>query len=141
MDKITNIIIGGALALTVTTASAAEVDKDSAGYLLPYCNRPLTKPQDYLKPLDYEQGRCMGIMSAWMAALQIAQADIGKARTGLLCIDLPYKNLAGMLRDVNKYAEAHPPKGLSRALLKMAKRSLPSVNLRSPGLRNKGVVV
>jgi len=75
MNRITTIITGGALALTVTAASAAEVDTDNANYLLRHCKALL----DNRKSDDFEQGVCKGTVYGVARALGTARTMIKSA--------------------------------------------------------------
>jgi hypothetical protein len=77
------IICGALVALTVAAANAAEMDTDSAGYLLPHCKLS-SKP-----PNPHEQGRCMGILSGLKAAIEVAGYQMEEARIGTICVVPP----------------------------------------------------
>jgi Rap1a immunity proteins len=103
------LIIGSALALIVTAAGAAEEDTDSAAYMLPYCvNMFSTKPSDMNASTMSKRGRCMGIFSGLLAAIQVAQVEMGEARSGLLCTDPPSGRIIVLIGEASKYARSHP---------------------------------
>jgi hypothetical protein len=108
------LIIGGALALTVTTASAAE-DLQSANAFLPYCKSAIDSSLVFN---GFAEGMCMGIV---VALAHVAGAsDVGmsalneegklrmlKERWRSLCI--PNGVTQGQLvRVVVRYLEARP---------------------------------
>jgi hypothetical protein len=84
------IICGALIALTVTTAKAAE-DEQSADFMLPYCRlAPKAMAADVEKASNYS--RCVGIVegvSQMFSLLQEAQAA-GRAQLDpLLCTSIP----------------------------------------------------
>src|SRR5262249_62049901 len=104
---ITSTIIGSALALTVTTARAAE-DIKSANYILPYCKAIAEERMLPNTAAVFVQGQCTGIVFAIHHMFWLTQT-IGKIRTGLLCADIPDQvTLQQEIRVVVKYIEAHP---------------------------------
>jgi hypothetical protein len=76
--------------------------QNSAGYLLPHCN--LFK----LPPLNYEDGRCMGILSGLKAAIEVAGEGMKEARIGAFFAPSRYHRLISWLAAVNGYAKSHP---------------------------------
>jgi hypothetical protein len=107
--RISGLVFGVALALTGTAAGAAEEDTDSATYMLPYCSNMFsTKPSDTNASTMSNRGRCIGIFSGLRAAIQVAQVEMGEARTGLLCTDPPSGRIIVFIGAVSKYARSHP---------------------------------
>jgi Rap1a immunity proteins len=104
-------ICGALLVLTITTANAAEEDKKSADYLLPYCK--LAKEQvggSARSALNV--GRCMGIVegiSQMFRLLNEAQAAGTVQLDPLLCTSIPAGITTEQLVDVVvTYGETFP---------------------------------
>jgi hypothetical protein len=108
MNRIANIIISGALALTVTAAEAAE-DTNSANRFMPGCRSVLagsSKVAD-LTPM----GLCIGIVRGigTMAILLNLGMPEHKGALALICMDPPGEvTTAQEIRVVVAYIDARP---------------------------------
>jgi hypothetical protein len=97
MRKITNIIIGAALALTVTAAQGADIE--SANTLLPACKSSAISDA-------YEQGICLGII---IGVSRMALRARAQDAATYLCIDIPSGVTRGQTRRVVvRYIEERP---------------------------------
>jgi hypothetical protein len=99
------------LALTITTANAAEEDSTSANYLLPYCK--LTKEQAGSSTRSaLNVGQCMGIVEGISQMFQLlieAQAAGTVQLDPLLCTSIPAGITTQQLVDVVvTYGETFP---------------------------------
>jgi len=93
----TAIICGALMALTVTTAAAAEKDMSSANFFLPHCKVSLDpKARDY----SFVSGVCAGSVSGLVFAL-------ATLTPGTLCIPAA-ANTSQMVRVVIRYVETRP---------------------------------
>jgi hypothetical protein len=104
-------ICGALLALTITTANAAEEGTNSADYLLPYCK--LTKEQVGSSARDaLNVGQCIGIVEGVSQMFQLlneAQAVGTVQLDPLLCTSIPVGITTQQLVDVVvKYGEIFP---------------------------------
>src|SRR5262245_65114374 len=107
--RITVLLFGAALALTVTMAAAE--DTSSANYILPGC-------QDFLglkQPETARQGFCAGTVAGIsfvgkdLHRLRPAYPSESDAVTGLYCLDIPEKvTLMQLVRGVIAYIETRP---------------------------------
>jgi hypothetical protein len=105
------IIYGALMTLTITTAHAAEVDRNSADFMLPYCKG--TKDQVFAKPFNaHVHGRCSGLIEGTVKMLNVLKHANDEGRMGLpsfLCVDIPDNVTIGQAREiVVKYLDAHP---------------------------------
>jgi hypothetical protein len=100
------ILVGAAMALTITTAGAAEADRNSTGYMLPYCKKAVDIKARRAPAAAYEIGRCDGILSMLGG---IFRQDMGEARTEILCTNIPEGTvLVQLIAAVSRFANAHP---------------------------------
>ena len=103
-------ICGALLVLMITTANAAEEDKASASYLLPYCK--LTKEQAGDARSALNVGQCMGIVEGISQMFQLLN-EAQRARRvqldPLLCTSIPAGITTQQLVDVVvTYGETFP---------------------------------
>src|SRR5262245_60098042 len=107
--RITVLLFGAALALTVTIAAAQ--DTGSANYILPGC-------QDFLNLKQPDTGR-QGFCAGTVAGISFVGKDLHRLRpsyhseseavTGLYCLDIPEKvTLMQLVRSVLAYIENRP---------------------------------
>jgi len=107
-------ICGVLLALTITTANAAE-NTHSANYILPYCK--LTADQVADNPSNsYLAGRCAGLVEGVinMSGLLKAMHTLGDIPhlDPLLCAAVPEEvTIEQALKVVVRYGETHPREG------------------------------
>ncbi len=107
-------ICGGLLALTITTANAAE-NTHSANYILPYCK--LTADQVADNPSNsYLAGRCAGLVEGVinMSGLLKAMHTLGDIPNldPFLCAAVPEEvTIEQALKVVVRYGETHPREG------------------------------
>jgi Rap1a immunity proteins len=113
--RITSSLFGAALALTVTAATAADEDINSANYYLPSCQEFVARNGG---AISGRQGICGGMVHgiAFMGkAIKLAQFDysgsysssIGMVRS--YCLDIPNNvTVTQVTRVVVSYIEAHP---------------------------------
>ena len=103
-------ICGALLVLMITTANAAEEDKTSANYLLPYCK--LTKEQAGDARSALNVGQCMGIVEGISQMFQLLNETqaVGRFQLDpLLCTSIPVGITTRQLVDVVvKYGETFP---------------------------------
>jgi len=110
--RISGLLLGAALALTVTAAPAAE-DVESANYIMPGCRAILE-----LKSYDnlHVQGMCAGIvntiaiMGRYMElSLQRFPLPVDDYRRQWMCIETPIGSTLGQeVRIVVAYIDSHP---------------------------------
>jgi hypothetical protein len=99
MNRITSIIIGGALALTVTAANAA--DDQSANFVMPGCRAAIANALPSQAGLAFHAGLCMGLVIGIRAATY--------KRTDNLCADVPNGvTNEQLVRVVVRYIEMRP---------------------------------
>ena len=103
-------ICGALLVLMITTANAAEEDKTSANYLLPYCK--LTKEQAASAGSALNVGQCMGIVEGISQMFQLLSEAQRAGRVQLdplLCTSIPAGITTQQLVDVVvTYGETFP---------------------------------
>jgi hypothetical protein len=98
---------GALVALTVTTARAEE-DKNSAGYMLPYCKiSPLQVQKS--SPYDaYLHGQCYGVVSAMRNMLPLVKA-LDRDKLVPFCADIPAGSvMIELVGVVIRYGNMHP---------------------------------
>ncbi len=114
------IICGALLALTITTANAAEQDVNSAEFMLPYCRLAMNEmlsgrsAPTTTNESAYLGGVCAGMVHAvsnMFYALK-GYADRGLVQVGrtAFCTDTPVVTPVEAIRVVLRYAELHPEK-------------------------------
>ena len=108
-DQMKAIICGALMALTITTANAAEGRTDTVNYLLPYCKLSLTEP---VASKAFINGRCYGMVEAIvnMYSLVTLYDDQGNERfeRGHPCADIPeHITYEQAVRAVIRYADTH----------------------------------
>jgi hypothetical protein len=103
-------ICGALLVLMITTANAAEEDRTSANYLLPYCK--LTKEQAASAGSALNVGQCMGIVEGISQMFQLLSEAQRAGRVQLdplLCTSIPAGITTQQLVDVVvTYGETFP---------------------------------
>lgn len=103
------IICGALMAVGVTAAGAAEVDRDSANYWLPHCKAAIEQ-RDSLAP-----GICIGAISGLAFVLRAIPA---------YCADVPYAATYDQIaRVVIRYIEEHPQR-MHKPFLNLAVEAL-----------------
>jgi Rap1a immunity proteins len=105
-----SILLGALTALTITTADAAEVDRDSANSMLPYCQLKDALLANTTNA--FLGGRCAGIIYTvdyMFGALKVEQ-ERGKLQlNSSWCVDTPNGVTMQQLTNViAKWAGAHP---------------------------------
>jgi len=111
MSQLMIITCGAVMALSITSANAAEVDINSANYMLPYCK--LTDREASGNTGDAATfGRCHGIVQtigAVYIALQDMQAEGVYPLAPPLCATVPKNGTpTQFINVILKYAEAYP---------------------------------
>jgi hypothetical protein len=104
-------ICGALMALTITSAYAAEENRSSANYMLPYCK--LTEAEISANNRNaLLWGRCFGIVEgirAVFTVLKITEAKGLDVHLGPWCADIPLQSdVEQTVNIVVRYGELHP---------------------------------
>jgi hypothetical protein len=114
--RVPRLLLGALTALTITAANAAEVDYDSANFLLPYC-KSFLQTTHQSNDLLYEH-YCLGVVNT--LAFMGRNSDVaitafsGQGQQRFIsqnwrCLDAPDGVTTGqMIRVIIRYIEARP---------------------------------
>ena len=98
------------MALTITTANAAENNTNRANFILPYCKLTAIEVMDKAENA-LVHGRCVGIIQGIELAVRVSYAFAAQAEPSLprFCADIPTGITLEQLTDVViRYGDTHP---------------------------------
>ncbi len=106
--RISGLLLAAALALTVTAAEAAEMDMDSANYMMPGCRDFIARSSR--EDLRFLHGYCLGLVTGFIImGGGVSKSAAAAADAPGLCLKVPADvTLVKGIQVVIAYIDAHP---------------------------------